>query len=513
MRWTRLSFGHLALVLTLALTLALAAAPADAAQRRKPKPADAWAPAFSALVLDADSGRVLVSTQPDALRHPASLTKMMTLYLVFDALDAGTLTLDQRLPVSSRAAGQEPSKLGLRAGSTVSVEDAVLGLVTKSANDASVVLAEALGRSSEGFARMMTTKARALGMSSTVYRNPNGLPDSAQVTTARDQARLGLALMRDHPHWYPYFSTRTFRYGAATHGNHNRLLTRYPGTDGIKTGYIRASGFNLVASVQRDGRRLVGVIFGGTSGRQRDDRMIAMLDEAFAALQGTPRPAQPLLAQVGARPGPATARAARQVAAVAASPAPGLPVPRPAEIARAALPPLPVAAASEAEIDAVAAMIDEEPAEATAAGDIAALVSGGTAPVAAANTVAAPRQRPAMMAAVPPGLALPAQAPATSAAEEEAARQPLGSWAIQLGAFAGKSAAEAHIQNVRAQAPRLLAGTETRLEPGNNSGQLVWRARLAGFAEPSARAACRQLRTLQIACLPVAPDQLALAGQ
>jgi D-alanyl-D-alanine carboxypeptidase len=467
------------------------------------------------MVLDADTGRIMTSIQPDALRHPASLTKMMTLYLVFDALDSGALTLDQQLPVSMRAASQAPSKLGLRVGGTVSVEDAVLGLVTKSANDAAVVLAESLGRSPENFARMMTVKARSLGMTSTVYRNPNGLPDDAQVTTARDQARLGLALMRDHPHWYPYFSTRTFRYGAAELRNHNRLLIRYPGTDGIKTGYINASGFNLVASVKRDGRRVIGVIFGGRTGRERDDQMIGMLDQAFAALEGTPRPVVTLLADMPDKPGP------RIATATAATP-PGMPNPRPVTVART----------TQATGDAIAALADEEPDEeddppakvAVATPVPAPPAPAAAAPIARLATQSAPTEaavaalapimpvpRPGTMAPVPQGLALPAPAPAAPEVAD-AAPGPLGSWAIQLGAFVGKSAAEAHVQRVRDKAPRLLAGSETRLEPGNNDGQLIWRARLAGFAESSARAACRQLRTMQIACVPVAPDRLALVA-
>lgn len=241
---------------------------------------------YADFVMDAKTGQVLHSTDPDALRHPASLTKMMTLYLTFEALKEGRLSLSQELPISQRAASQEPSKLGLRPGSDIRVEDALLGLVVKSANDATVVLAEALGGSEEEFARMMTSKARELGMERTVFRNPSGLPDPQQVTTARDMAKLGQALIYNFPQFYPYFSRDSFSYGGVRHGNHNRLMGRYRGMDGIKTGFIRASGFNLVASTVRGQRRLIAVVFGGRSAVSRDNKMAVLLDQSYAQLLG-----------------------------------------------------------------------------------------------------------------------------------------------------------------------------------------------------------------------------------
>ncbi|MEO5349399.1 MAG: D-alanyl-D-alanine carboxypeptidase [Magnetococcus sp. YQC-3] len=241
--------------------------------------------AYSDLVMDARTGRILHATRPDELRHPASLTKMMTLYLAFEALKSGHLRLDQYLPVSQHAADQEPSKLGLRAGQQIRVEDALLGLVTKSANDATMVVAEALGGSEEQFARMMTNKARALGMKQTVFRNPSGLPNPEQVTTAREMAILGYALVYHHPKFYPYFSRGGFTYAGVRHNNHNHLMSRYRGMDGIKTGYIRASGFNLVASTVRGPTRLIGVVFGGRSAVARDNKMAELLDHSFAQLQ------------------------------------------------------------------------------------------------------------------------------------------------------------------------------------------------------------------------------------
>ncbi|WP_049976066.1 D-alanyl-D-alanine carboxypeptidase [Azospirillum sp. B506] len=243
--------------------------------------AEALAAKAAAIVVDARTGQVLIDQDADAITHPASLTKMMTLYLTFDALEDGRLTLDQQLPVSSWAESMSPTKLGLRAGQTLKVETAILGLVTKSANDAAVVLAEALGGTESRFAEMMTRKARELGMRHTVYRNASGLPNMEQVTTARDYAALSRALMRDHAKYYPYFSRRNFVYGGRTLANHNHLMSRYEGMDGIKTGYTVASGFNLAASAVRDGRRLVGVVLGGKSAVSRDNRMAALLDQAF----------------------------------------------------------------------------------------------------------------------------------------------------------------------------------------------------------------------------------------
>ncbi|MBP2298237.1 D-alanyl-D-alanine carboxypeptidase [Azospirillum picis] len=259
--------------------------------------AGALAAKATAIVVDARSGQVLYDQDADALVHPASLTKMMTLYLTFDALDDGRLRLDQQLPVSSWAESMTPTKLGLRAGQTLKVETAILGLVTKSANDAAVVLAEALGGTESRFAEMMTRKARELGMRHTLYRNASGLPNMEQVTTARDYATLSRALMRDHPKYYPYFSRRSFVYGGRTLANHNHLMSRYEGMDGIKTGYTVASGFNLAASAVRDGRRLVGVVMGGKSVASRDSRMAALLDQAFGRGE-RPRDGEALVASL-----------------------------------------------------------------------------------------------------------------------------------------------------------------------------------------------------------------------
>src|SRR5712672_1159909 len=240
---------------------------------------ESYSPAFSSIIVDGNSGATLSANNPDASRHPASLTKIMTLYLLFERLDAGKMKLDTEMEVSEHASEQAPTKLGLRPGQTIRVEDAIKGLVTRSANDAAVVIAEAIAGNEGDFAKQMTRKARALGMLRTVYRNASGLPDDEQVTTARDQSTLGRAIQDRFPRYYRYFSTEAFNYHGHSIRNHNRLLGNVEGVDGIKTGYTRASGFNLVTSMRRGSRHLVGVVLGGRSGGSRDAIMRNLLAE------------------------------------------------------------------------------------------------------------------------------------------------------------------------------------------------------------------------------------------
>jgi D-alanyl-D-alanine carboxypeptidase len=238
-----------------------------------------YSPAFASIIVDGNSGATLSANNPDASRHPASLTKIMTLYLLFERLDAGKIKLETEMDVSEHASEQAPTKLGLRPGQTIRVEDAIKGLVTRSANDAAVVIAEAIAGDEDDFAKLMTRKARALGMTRTVYRNASGLPDDDQVTTARDQSTLGRAIQDRFPRYYRYFSTSAFNYHGHSIRNHNRLLGSVEGVDGIKTGYTRASGFNLVTSMRRGNRHLVGVVLGGRSGGSRDAIMRNLLAE------------------------------------------------------------------------------------------------------------------------------------------------------------------------------------------------------------------------------------------
>jgi D-alanyl-D-alanine carboxypeptidase len=271
-----LRWGVCSLVAAFSL-VAVAGQNADA--RRRKATGSSYSPAYAAIVVDANSGNVLHASNPDALRHPASLTKIMTLYLLFERLEAGKLKLDTPLKVSEHAEDQAPTKLGLEDGETIRVEDAIKGMVTRSANDAAVVVAEALADSEEEFARLMTRKAHALGMSKTVYKNASGLPNDSQVTTARDQAILGRAIQERFPAYYKYFQTQSFVFRGHTIGNHNRLLGRVDGVDGIKTGFTNASGFNLVTSLRRDKRHVVAVVLGGSSAGSRDSRMRELLSQ------------------------------------------------------------------------------------------------------------------------------------------------------------------------------------------------------------------------------------------
>lgn len=239
---------------------------------------------YASIIVDERTGSVLHAVNPDSRVYPASLTKMMTLYMVFESLVSKRITLGQKLPVSRRAANRPRSKLGLRRGQTITVRDAIGTLATKSANDVATVVAEGLGGTEERFADMMTSRAHLLGMTRTVFRNASGLPDKKQVTTARDMVRLSLAMRRDFPQFQHYFSMKSFTYRGKKYKNHNRMLSRFKGTNGMKTGYVRASGFNIVVSVERSGEKLIGAVFGGKSAGKRDTHMITLLKRVIATI-------------------------------------------------------------------------------------------------------------------------------------------------------------------------------------------------------------------------------------
>ncbi|MDR5898973.1 D-alanyl-D-alanine carboxypeptidase [Halomonas vilamensis] len=238
-------------------------------------------PRYAGIVVDLDNGEVLYAENADARRYPASLTKMMTLYLAFEALEEGTLRLDQALPVSRYAAAKPAVKLWLAAGSSIPVDTAIRALAVRSANDVAAVVAEALGGTEPRFAQMMTAKAREMGMHATTFRNASGLPDDAQVTTARDMLTLSVRVMQDFPQYYHYFGLQEFVYRGTKHKSHNRLVKNYPGADGLKTGFIRASGFNVATTATRGERRLVGVVMGGFSSQSRDTHMADLLNRSF----------------------------------------------------------------------------------------------------------------------------------------------------------------------------------------------------------------------------------------
>ena len=236
---------------------------------------------FAAISIDAATGKVLYASAADARRHPASLTKIMTLYILFEEMKAGRVSTSATFTASEHAASRPPSKLNLKAGQTITVENAIRALVTKSANDVATTVAENISGSEAAFAQRMTATARRLGMSRTRFKNASGLPDPEQVTTARDMATLGLSMLRHFPRRYAYFALRSFQYGKRTYRNHNKLLGKYPGVDGIKTGYIRASGYNLTASAKRGRKRVVAVVMGGRTANERNAYMVELLNQAF----------------------------------------------------------------------------------------------------------------------------------------------------------------------------------------------------------------------------------------
>lgn len=266
---------------------------AQQAEARRRAQRATYSPPYASIVVDAKTGKVLQATNPDAPRHPASVTKVMTLYMLFEALEKGRFSLSSELKISAHAARQAPSKLGLQPGETIAVEDAIKALVTKSANDIAAAVAENIGGSEERFAEMMTEKARAIGMRSSTFVNASGLPDVEQITTARDLALLGRAIQDRFPKYYGYFGTRVFNYDGASYRNHNNLLGRVEGVDGIKTGYTRASGFNLLTSAKSDGRHVITVVLGGRSGRIRDQQVASLVGEhlprAYAGARQLPK--------------------------------------------------------------------------------------------------------------------------------------------------------------------------------------------------------------------------------
>ncbi|MQX37940.1 D-alanyl-D-alanine carboxypeptidase [Roseospira navarrensis] len=447
---------------------------------------------YASIVVDASSGRIVHGRHIDTRLYPASMTKMMTLYLLFEALDSGRLDMDSRLSVSRRAAGQTPSKLGLKAGSTIAVRDAIRALVVKSANDVATVVAEALGSTEVGFARLMTDKARSLGMRDTTFMNASGLPNRGQKSTARDMAILSMALMKHFPHHYHYFSSTSFRFNGRTYTGHNRLLTRYDGADGLKTGYISASGFNIAVSAARNGRRLIGVVFGGRTARSRDDHMVELLDKGFR-----------IVSQAGYTPhaGNRIGVPAAPALVVAAAPIPP------------ALPPGKAAPPVGPQVASVTAGPIEDPAPVQAGltpPDLTALIAGV---VAMTKPDPAGADGPTVAATAPAGVPVPAPRPAPDGAAAPTPAEP-GTWGIQVGAFSSLATAEAAARDAARLLSARLETVKVRVIPHTISDGKVYRARLLGMGtEAQARDACRDLRARQRSCLVVVPTGWTIAAR
>lgn len=527
------------------------------ARRKRHRHLSGWHPGFASIVVDAKTGKVLDEEKADALRHPASLTKIMTLYLLFERIEAGKLKLESRIKISEFAASQPPSKLGIEEDETISVEDAIKALVTRSANDIAVAIAETVAGDQATFADMMTRKARALGMSRTVFKNASGLPHREMVTTARDMATLGRAIQDRFPKLYRFFSIREFYFRGRRIANHNRLLGRVAGVDGIKTGYTNASGFNLVTSVRHKNRHIVAVVLGGRTGAARDAQMRELVADYLDDASAGPRTA-PLVAE--AAPAPvktAETKAAERKPRIAHVPSP---LPRPASI--------PVAGSSEpirpvpVKTLAFGANGEAKPVTTAQAGVLTLPTSNfsaqfampmpitpsahaennpdAAAPAATAFANTAPSTEPQTQAeAAPPAAeteeleiearalaatrpnAAPATVPArrvqvasannnnvtTAATPAETNSIPPAAktgWSIQIGAYPDRQQAKERLDEALERARSLLAKASPYTEKTSRGDIDLYRARFAGFSnEALARRACHTLKRNRFDCMAV----------
>ena len=457
-------------------------------------------PRYAAIVFDANSGETLFSRHADATRYPASLTKIMTLYVLFEELEAGRFTLSSRLPVSANAARQPPSKLGLGAGTSIKVEDAIQALTTKSANDVSVVVAEAISGSVAAFAQRMNRTAQALGMNGTTFRNPHGLPNSGQVTTARDMVLLARAVQDRFPSYYSYFSVTSFTYRGTRYRNHNRLLGAVRGVDGIKTGYTRASGYNLVSNVSRDGRHIIAVVLGGRTGASRNAHMRDRIAEhqPRASRSEPPPPlivatGSPFLARVPRARPDIEAEAEILMSYAAAQPSHDLVAAALAEAAQAEqIAEGDVSDVAEDEIIVVPDLIGERIHAASAVAELAVPAQPADAdPIARLTELARIRAGTQDLVA-----AAPLPRPAGAASPSEAG------WHIQIGAVPTEAGALALIEEAQATMGPVLASLAPLTQEIEHRGETLYRARFAGFSnKEEARDTCDELKSRSFACL------------
>jgi D-alanyl-D-alanine carboxypeptidase len=523
-----------------------------------------YAPPYSAMVVDANSGKVLYAVNEHALRHPASLTKVMTLYMLFEQLERGKIRLDSEIPISAHAASMPPTKLGLRPGQTIVVEDAIKAVVTRSANDIAAAIAEALGGDEETFSAQMTRKARALGMTRTNFANASGLPDPDQITTAHDLTVLGRAIQERFPRYYPYFSTPVFYFGRQAIRNHNRLIGGVEGVDGIKTGYTRASGFNLLTSAKRDGRRIVAVVLGGRSGGQRDrvmaqlvednidsgarSRTAPMIAENNTTERDTAPPARPIeVARAELRPEPIRAEPVREPVRAEIARAeplrPEAPVGRPVTLASStAYAPLErprpavISSGSKAEERITNAgtrsggpvVLDGSTSSrptmaSTSTPSTLRWITGPRNSEAAAEARAkaaytapatAPKQvdtkAETRVAKFVPPAPIPTssiQRPSREVASRELASRDAPRPAaarsglmIQIGATDDQEKAQNLLTRARAQGKSVLGSAQPFTEKVQKGSETLWRARFAGLTEDGAEAACKSLKRSGFAC-------------
>ena len=506
-----LCWSALGLAAIAAATFPTTTAEARRHHRSQAASAESYQPSYSSIVVDANSGATMQATDADSPRHPASLTKIMTLYLLFERLEQGKIKLNTELPVSAHAAAQAPSKLGLKPGETISVETAIRAVVTKSANDVAVIIAEALGGDEPSFARSMTAKARALGMTQTVYRNASGLPDDQQITTARDQAILGRAIQDRFPNYYRYFATRTFDFRGHAIRNHNHLLGAIDGLDGIKTGYIHESGFNIVTSIRRASRHVIAVVFGGRSAEARDARVRSLIDNNIniAAVKRTAPPviegwetAQPRKEiKEEDRTGSAPVRVAAVSAPASDAPLPGSTDPikptavktvtvHPGAMQTAALSPLPsdsrqlipTVSTSPANIMTVTTVKSEEP---------------SPIPTPASQPAT---NKPGILGTLPTKIAS-ADTTVPANTTVEATVKPHSGWMIQVGALPDEKEARLRLEAAQNRAKDLLGKADPFTERIEKGDKILFRARFAGLEKIQAEAACKHLKRSDIPCM------------
>jgi D-alanyl-D-alanine carboxypeptidase (penicillin-binding protein 5/6) len=468
--------GLLSLLLAVSVTLTPTRAPlAQSADNAR----------YAAIVVDAESGEVLFARHADSRRYPASITKVMTLYLAFEALAEGRIKLDDVITVSPRAASQPPSKLGLAAGQTITVDDAMRATAVRSANDMAMALAEHIGGSQDRFAAQMTLKARELGMTQTRYVNPNGLPDARQLTSARDLAILARAVMRDYPQYYSYFGQQDWAYNGRDYRNTNGLLRTDSGYDGMKTGYTNASGYNLAASAVRDGRRIITIVLGGRTTASRNAHVAALMDTGFeverARARGeTIQVAQTFFEARGFGIGPESNGPIEYAAGADAEDGEGgvgSSAPPSNGVAYAALPaaPPPVTRVAPSPSERAAA---ERPA------DVTAILNGGS------SVATPPRPRP------------PARPPAREPAREPA-RAAAGRWSVQVGAFRDETVARDWLTEVN----RRFRSQFTAAERTVQNAEGWYRSRFTGMTEQGAQAACAALAERRVTCMVVRPPE------
>lgn len=435
-------FHALALALVLgALISGLIVEPAWAKRASK---SDMSNPKYASIVLDAETGKVLSSRYPDKIVHPASLTKMMTMYMVFREIEAGRMSLNQSITVSSHAASQPPSKVGLRAGSRIKVKDALGLVVTLSANDLATALGEAVSGSESKFARDMTNVAHAMGMNSTQFRNANGLPNSGQVTSAKDMAILARALLYHYPQHYHFFGIKNYSYNGKSYHNHNRLMNTFAGMDGIKTGFINDSGFNLVASAKRNNRRLIGVVFGGRSWQTRNSHMAELLNSGFDKIKYE----QPVVTQVAYK-------TLDPILGQGAAPS----------------------------------TLSNAPASSPVAARVATAAPIARTTASASTIVSAPAQR------LNEGMRTPAQ--------QNPAATYANSWGIQVGAYSDQNLTLS-VASRTAQTLGAKYGVQAQpiVVPFQSQNGLIYRARVGGLSQEQAVQACRTMTS----CLVVQPN-------